>query len=479
MIAERFSPAVWCRDESELLLPPGEVARCLSTAMGGELAITPKPGLVDRANSGAHRDMSLATFERSVAALRPMWVRFCERVVTARGMDASARFSLARWEGVRVERTMFAATGGINTHKGQVFVLATLAAAYAHAAPHTATGVRWSESCGVLCRDLVTRDLVSSSRPPRTNGERLYHRHHLTGVRGEAQRGFPTIFRVALPVYRASMARGWSHNGSALLALIASMARAEDTTIVHRGGLSALEWVQRRANELFTRASSWSEGTFTDRVRQFDRACISCHLSPGGSADLLAGALFCEGLWGRIVLADRERRSAFTTRLADDTRAPVVVIAPNAPGPDKHPWWACALVEEVATHFRGTIKRINPSCDPITIWWREGESGVSAHIAIDCPPELLKRVAVELEEAKDAFRMVDIDVHATSGRQLSRRDLGLRARRCIVCGGDAAACVRARTHSLSEVTTRIEKAVRSISLPLSPEVRNLERSSKN
>lgn len=40
-------------------------------ALLDEVNLTPKPGLVDRRNSGAHQDMALDDFYRSAAAIRP------------------------------------------------------------------------------------------------------------------------------------------------------------------------------------------------------------------------------------------------------------------------------------------------------------------------------------------------------------------------------------------------------------------------
>ena len=40
-------------------------------ALMAEVGATPKPGLVDRCDSGAHADMNYATFEASTASRRP------------------------------------------------------------------------------------------------------------------------------------------------------------------------------------------------------------------------------------------------------------------------------------------------------------------------------------------------------------------------------------------------------------------------
>ena len=52
------------------------IALFASESLTDEVYTTPKPGLVDCANSGSHEDMDLALFERSIAVLEPYWAEF-------------------------------------------------------------------------------------------------------------------------------------------------------------------------------------------------------------------------------------------------------------------------------------------------------------------------------------------------------------------------------------------------------------------
>ncbi|WP_043820706.1 triphosphoribosyl-dephospho-CoA synthase, partial [Rubrivivax gelatinosus] len=84
-----------------------------------EVELSPKPGLVDRFNNGAHDDMDLAMFRASAAAIEP-WL----------GVFFPAEFlPRLRPQGQACERAMLRATGGVNTHKGSVFALGLLCAA--------------------------------------------------------------------------------------------------------------------------------------------------------------------------------------------------------------------------------------------------------------------------------------------------------------------------------------------------------------
>ncbi len=263
--------------------------------MLAELEVTPKPGLVDRRDPGSHRDMGFDTFESSIRAVHPFLVRVAERA--HRAADEPETLAATRRIGLGAERAMFAATGGVNTHKGQIFVMVTLTTAVLcgtvsalHASSITE---RWRAATRRLTSGIVERELVglNTSDAPLSHGERLYRTHGVTGIRGEAQTGFPAIFEVGLPAYRSAMRDGCSSNDAAVHALLAIMTVAEDTTVVHRGGPAALGYVRTAAHEaLALGGGRTSEGLAY--VEAMNAAFIERGISPGGCADLLAGTIF-------------------------------------------------------------------------------------------------------------------------------------------------------------------------------------------
>ena len=93
-----------------------------------EVSTTPKPGLVDRNNSGSHSDMDFLHFW--TAALPDPMVPgiFCLGWDHADEADEQI-FERLRYAGQRAETAMFSATHGINTHKGLVFASAILCGA--------------------------------------------------------------------------------------------------------------------------------------------------------------------------------------------------------------------------------------------------------------------------------------------------------------------------------------------------------------
>ena len=194
-----------------------------------EVMTTPKPGLVDSEGSGCHDDMDCALFLKSARALAPFWVRQARAGLDGTPLElAAARLRAA---GVEMERAMAEATGGVNTHKGLVYLMSLLlyGAGYAvfSGAPRSAEAA--ADFAALAVRGAVERELGALlAEPPRralTNGERLYVEHGVTGVRGEAERGFPSVINAGLPALRRALESGASFNDAGLAALLSDNAR--------------------------------------------------------------------------------------------------------------------------------------------------------------------------------------------------------------------------------------------------------------
>lgn len=272
------------------------VGRLASQALRLEMELTPKPGLVDRANAGAHHDMDLTTFRASLAAISPWFVVFFEQ--GAQGVALPARDFLPhlRRSGLDCERAMLAATGGVNTHKGSIFSLGLLCAA---AGRLVARGDDLAHHAvcaevALMCADLVQRELTVPAAA-HSAGERLYWQYGLKGARGEAQSGFATARTHGMVPYLSARANGLDEERALLEALLHLMAHNPDTNLVSRGGLSALSLVQVQAMQLLARPCP-STPVRKAQLVAFDQLLIARHLSPGGSADLLAVSWFLASL---------------------------------------------------------------------------------------------------------------------------------------------------------------------------------------
>ncbi len=265
----------------------GDFAHAAYRALLVEVNLTPKPGLVDRHNNGAHRDMNLGHFYRSARAIGIWLPRFIRQGRDDAFRPAAEQLLRLRPLGLACENHMFQATGGVNTHKGSVFSLGLLCAAfgrrYQQQLPINAKTL--CAEVATMCRGLVARELQQHNAL-QTAGQRLFAEHGLSGARGEAESGFERVINGALPLYRQRLSAGCDEQTALMDSLLWLMAHNDDTNVASRGGIAGLRWLQQRAAELLALGGAQGEQGI-DRLRQFDTDCITRNLSPGGSADLL------------------------------------------------------------------------------------------------------------------------------------------------------------------------------------------------
>ncbi|MBI5068587.1 MAG: triphosphoribosyl-dephospho-CoA synthase [Deltaproteobacteria bacterium] len=265
---------------------PGDVGRAALAALHEELVLPGKPGLVSPGDAGAHGDMDAGTFFRSLLALRGAFASL------ARAGAEGAPFAALRDLAVAAEARMLRATGGVNTHRGALFALGLLSAA---AGREGAAGRTPGDDLGAAVRRHFGAALRDLPPDPRSHGSRAARHHGLPGARDEALAGFPHLFGVALPALRSCLARGAGRRRAALQALYALVAALPDTNLLHRGGAGGLAFAQAAARRFLDAGGVLSPG-WQLRARAVHRAFVDRGLSPGGSADMLAGALFVERL---------------------------------------------------------------------------------------------------------------------------------------------------------------------------------------
>ena len=272
------------------------IGRLAALALVRELELTPKPGLVDRANCGSHRDMDLRTFRASIAAIAPWFPFFFQRGVDACAEVADDFLYHIRSDGLACERAMFAATGGVNTHKGSIFTFGLLCASAGrlHGRGDVLDSDAVCAEVAKLCDGLVERDLAIP-KMAHTAGERLYWLHGLTGARGEAQSGFATARTHGVATYWRARAQAATEEQALFEALLHLMAYNQDTNLVSRGGLAGLDFVQAQATRLLAGPIPPMQ-VRKAQLDALDQALIARNLSPGGSADLLAVSWFLANL---------------------------------------------------------------------------------------------------------------------------------------------------------------------------------------
>ena len=259
------------------------------TALTQELSTTPKPGLVDRNNCGAHKDMGPREFFASANALRPFFCRMAETGYLTRDKAPNETFDSIRSIGKEAEDAMYAATGGVNTHKGAIFSLGLMCAAAGRLSPEDWTAEKLCALCSEMVSGIVSRELSSvTEESAKTFGEEIYARYGITGARGEAESGFPSVINCGLPRLEEALSNGLDFNHAGCCVLLHLIAAQDDTNLIHRGGRGQQLEIRQQLSAML------ADDPFPapESLLQLDQEFIEKNLSPGGSADLLSLTYF-------------------------------------------------------------------------------------------------------------------------------------------------------------------------------------------
>lgn len=271
------------------------IADCAYNALLDEVSTTPKPGLVDRRNTGSHADMTYDTFVCSAQALRPFFERFADIGYQYARESDDFLFSLLRKEGLQAEAAMLHATNGINTHKGAIFSLALLCGAAGALYAKSPFGICLSD-LSAKCASLAKPSLLDFSTAPsndieKTAGMEIHQVTGCQGIRGEATGGYPHVFLLGYPSLKHHLHKGLSLNDASLLTLLTLIAHVEDTNMIRRGGLAQAR--QRRAEAAALLCVTEQQPSQRQKMfEELDDSYIKKNLSPGGCADLLALSIF-------------------------------------------------------------------------------------------------------------------------------------------------------------------------------------------
>ena len=254
-----------------------------------EVLATPKPGLVDRRNSGSHRDMDVETFVNSAEALEGYFVRCVKIGQETADLPEDVAFSRLREAGISAEEDMYRATGGVNTHKGAIYSLGVICGALGRLWSAEGAAIpmdRLFSLCSALAGPAAAADFAGNGTD--TAGMRWYLAQGVTGIRGEVASGFPSLAEIALPRFAFAAKNGLSREEAGIYALLHLIPAMDDTTLLHRGGVEGAGWAKAAVGNLLDSAQFPTRAD----IERLDDAFIARNLSPGGAADLLALTFF-------------------------------------------------------------------------------------------------------------------------------------------------------------------------------------------
>lgn len=256
---------------------PYLVADLAERALRLELDTTPKPGLVDRQDNGAHKDMDYALMTKSISALRPYLTRLA--VESAKDIDPVKIKEI----GIEAEKAMLKATGGVNTHKGALFCIGLSVAAASYLASTTGSVEAYS------FKELVSRAASEIPSARGTHGAEAKRSFKAVGALENARAAYPELFTDWLPYYRSLEGDPFRCHKT----LLHIMTTLDDTNILHRRGAEGLAHAEAEAARLL---EDFSESGLSSLNKDFIRE----NISPGGSADMLSLTIFIESIINNI-----------------------------------------------------------------------------------------------------------------------------------------------------------------------------------
>lgn len=291
------------------LVPPTTlpyiIAHLATRALQAELDTTPKPGLVDKDNNGAHRDMDYALMQRSIDTLHPYFVK----LALLGCADALPTHTSIRDIGIEAERAMLSATNGVNTHKGALFSMGLAVVAAAHEERKIAANEEQilKERNGgedVLVSLQTTIKALAASFPD-TNGTHGSKAKLLskgaTAIKGaldNAREGYEMLFAEWLPFYIERRKERDAHTLHKTLLRI--MCDLDDTNVIYRTDLATAEEVKQEARALLDNFSKAHTAEDKEKriaaellaLKDMDKRYTARNISPGGAADMLSLTIF-------------------------------------------------------------------------------------------------------------------------------------------------------------------------------------------
>jgi len=257
-----------------------------------EVAATPKPGLVDRKNSGAHKDMDFFTFINSSSVLGSYFYNCTKAGIEFKGNDYRDLLKDIRPIGMEAEKDMFKATNSINTHKGIIFsqgiIAATVGSLFRDDNKGYYSVTEVSNRTKKLAKGITSELEEAYYKTDLTYGEKLFVKYGIRGIRGEVESGFETVLKYSYPIFTNLVEKDTYHINDILVqTLIYLIAYTEDSNILGRHGGDMLYYVQGRAKKAL-KIGGYLTSEGKELIKDMDIDFIEKNISSGGAADLLA-----------------------------------------------------------------------------------------------------------------------------------------------------------------------------------------------
>lgn len=158
------------------------------------------------------------------------------------------------------------------------------------------------------------------------------------------------------------------------------------------------------------------------------------------------------------MLEARESRYKKQKELIRAKKGTLICLMLNIPGPVK----VTALTDWA---FEKGKERIKSRLKESDVMIKEEETdykktGYELYLIVDADAIFVKKQLVSIEEENKLGRLYDIDVISVDGDKISRMDICMPPRKCLLCGKTGHGCSRNRTHSIDEMTAYINQIIK-------------------
>ena len=249
------------------------LATALANGLRAELYLTPKPGLVDLRDNGAHPYLNLLLMCRSIRLVD----NYLQELTGALSRNAGPDELIAI--GRQAEQIMIKQLGS-NTHRGGIFLCGLILVAAHHSGPDDPQALQQS----VI---QVASAFFASREEQISNGELVRRRNPAAGIVTEALAGLPNLFDTILPILYDQ--RTLKEPRRIYLALARLMQRVHDSTSIHRCGEQGLTLLRQAGQRLEECVLSGHD--LIPLLLQTNREFCRHNLTMGGVADLLGVGL--------------------------------------------------------------------------------------------------------------------------------------------------------------------------------------------
>ncbi len=157
------------------------------------------------------------------------------------------------------------------------------------------------------------------------------------------------------------------------------------------------------------------------------------------------------------LLASREERASFQKELLKGYPGKTLVcLTVIMPGKVKRNLQSLVVAQAAVTALVSVFGNAM-----LKLELRDLPTGYEAYLVTPLSNEDAKREACRIEDTHPLGRLFDVDVIDTDGVPVSRESVGLNPRKCLVCDNEARYCMRNRTHTLAELSARIDEMIES------------------